>query len=109
MTHAHPDLFDRPYPSTPGYKTPGPSQEAAEAIAGRASILREKCHAYVKRWGMTGSTADECAESLGESVLSIRPRFSELLRANLIEDTGARRKNTSGRSATVWRLKEKRA
>lgn len=98
------DMFESRYPDVPGHKTPGPSQEAAEAIQGRASILREKCHAYVKRWGMTGSTADECAEALKESVLSIRPRFTELLRENRIQDTGARRKNASGRSATVWKL-----
>lgn len=50
-------------------------------------------------------TADECARHLSESVLSIRPRFSELLRANRIEDTGERRKNASGRNATVWKIR----
>ena len=40
---------------------------------------------------------------LGESVLAIRPRFSELRALGQITDTGARRINDSGRSAIVWR------
>ncbi len=94
------DWLERRYPSSPGFKSPGPSQEAGEAIAGRAAILREDCARALSTGPMT---ADECARRLDESVLSIRPRFSELLRANRIEDTGERRKNTSGRNATVWR------
>ncbi len=102
-----PDLFEpRRYPDVPGAaRGVDTSIAAAEAVKPRAAILREKCLAYVKRWGMTGSTADECALNLGESVLSIRPRFTELLRANLIEDTGTRRKNDSGRFAIVWKVK----
>lgn len=105
MTDA-PLLDWRPtYPDVPGHRGIDTSIAAAEAVKPRAAILREKCLAYVKRWGMTGSTADECAAALKESVLAIRPRFSELLRANRIEDTGTRRKNESGRSAIVWRVK----
>jgi len=51
-----------------------------------------------------GLTTDECAERLGETVLSIRPRFTELAAKGEIEDSGIRRKNASGRSATVWRI-----
>jgi len=95
----------QPYNGTPGHRGVSTSIAAAEAVKPRAAILRNKCFAYVRRWGMTGSTADECAAYLRESVLSIRPRFTELLRANLIEDTGTRRKNDSGRNAIVWKVK----
>lgn len=93
------------YPEVPGHRGVSTSIAAAEEMKPRAAYLREKCLAYVRRWGMTGSTADECAAYLGESVLSIRPRFTELLRANRIEDTGTRRKNDSGRNAIVWKVK----
>lgn len=101
------DLFDPTrYPSVPGSaRGIDTSIAAAEEMKPRAAYLREKCLAYVKRWGMTGSTADECAEYLKESVLSIRPRFTEMRRLNWIEDTGERRKNDSGRNAIVWRVK----
>lgn len=48
-------------------------------------------------------TTDECASLLEESVLSIRPRFSELRALGQITDTGDRRLNDSGRRAIVWR------
>lgn len=101
-----PDLFTPRYPDSPGYaRGIDTSIAAAEEMKPRAAILREKCLAHLKRWGMTGSTADECALNLKESVLSIRPRFTEMRRLNWIEDTGARRKNDSGRNAIVWRVK----
>lgn len=67
-----------------------------------ATILRGKCIGALT----TGNfTADEIAEILEESILSIRPRISELNKAGIIEDTGIRRINDSGNSAKVWRLK----
>jgi DNA-binding Lrp family transcriptional regulator len=49
-----------------------------------------------------GATADEIAKDLNLSVLSVRPRVSELKRTGKIKLTGARRKNESGMTATVW-------
>ena len=93
------DLFS--YPSSPGFKTPGTSQEAAHKIQGKASALRDQ----VERLFLTGAqmTADECAEALHESVLAVRPRLSELLKMGLLVKTSERRKNASGMSATVLR------
>ena len=89
------------YPHQPGAKTPGTSTEAAEKIAPRASVLRDR----VERLFLTGATltADECAEALDISILSARPRVAELVAKGLVVDTGERRRNTSGRAATVWR------
>jgi len=50
-----------------------------------------------------GLTADEIAARLGESVLAVRPRISELFHAGVIEKTGDRRPNASGLSAHVWK------
>lgn len=51
------------------------------------------------------STADEIAEIVGETVLAIRPRLSELKKLGKIEPTGERGKNASGQSAHRWRVK----
>ena len=88
------------YPVVPGAKVDGTSTEAAEAMKPRAGILRAKVLACLKQRALT---ADECADVLRESVLAIRPRFSELRALNLIADTGERRENDSGRRAIVWR------
>lgn len=97
-----PDLFD--YPKSPGFKEKGgTSQEAAESMAGRVGILRGQALATIK---LAPATADEVAAILGETVLAIRPRISELHHMGLIDKTGARRINASGRRAWVWRFVE---
>jgi len=50
----------------------------------------------------TGLTADEVAGRLGLSILSIRPRITELARLGKVRDSGERRRNGSGRKAIVW-------
>lgn len=99
----HPDLFDPParaYPETPGFKRPGTSQAAAESMAPKASTLREACLVELRQ---ANGTADEVAERLGKSILSIRPRISELSKLGQIADSGQRRENESGNRAVVWR------
>ena len=49
-----------------------------------------------------GLTADEVAGRLGLSILSVRPRISELTRLGKVRDSGHRRRNTSGKNAIVW-------
>lgn len=93
-----PDLFA--YPRAPGFKAPGPSQEAAEAIKPTAATLRAHALAVIERGP---ATADEVAAAMRASILSIRPRLSELRATGAIVDTGERRENASGKRATVWR------
>lgn len=88
------------YPQTPGFKEETTSREAGESMADRAKTLRGAVLASIKE--MPG-TADEIAARLRESVLSIRPRLSELRTQSQIMPSGARRKNESGKSAIVWR------
>lgn len=91
------------YPATPGYKVAGPSKDAAIAMIPTAGTLRYRVFSAIEK-SQNGLTTDECADRLGETVLSVRPRFTELASGGWIEDSGKRRKNASGRSATVWRV-----
>jgi predicted ArsR family transcriptional regulator len=91
------------YPDMPGFKDPDTSRLAAEHIAASAPQLREQCWQALSNHIFDGATADEIASDVGRDVLAIRPRFTELLAAGRIADTGRRRKNRSGRLAKVWR------
>jgi predicted ArsR family transcriptional regulator len=96
-------LFGSFYPWSAGAKVGGASSEAAEKQdAERLGRLREAALLRL-RTSPGGLTADEIAAHLGESVLSIRPRVSELRKLGMIEKTKVRRRNASGMSATVWR------
>jgi hypothetical protein len=99
------DLFnagDR-YPQQPGYKElGGTSQAAAEQIASAAATLRDRAFRCLGEHGPL--TADETAERMGEDILAIRPRFSELYRQGAIRKTTLRRPTRSGTKATVWEL-----
>jgi predicted ArsR family transcriptional regulator len=53
-----------------------------------------------------GGTGEEIAQAAGLSILSIRPRLTELQEMELIEDTTNRRNNAFGNSEIVWRLTE---
>lgn len=99
-----PDLFDYRdrYPQAPGFKRPGTSEDAAAAVKDLAPTLRSRCLDALKDRPMT---ADEVAADLRESVLSVRPRVSELHEFGLIEDSGERRENVSGHMAVVWRAR----
>ena len=95
------------YPDEPGWKEPTTSRDAAAKIkpsteALYADILRE-----IGLAGDLGLTADETAGKLGQSVLLIRPRFTELgpRHQGKIEKTGERRKNESGLAAAAWRIR----
>ncbi len=102
---AAPDLFSYTpparYPDVPGAKARDTSFDAAAAIGGHAARLR-RLTLEAMRAAPDGMTADEAAAALGLSVLSIRPRCSELAKTNLIIDSKRRRPNASGRSAIVW-------
>lgn len=89
------------YPDQPGAKAPGTSQEAADSMKPDASRLRSLVLESLRSRHLT---PDECAARLGLSVLSIRPRFTELVAKGAIVATGERRDNASGRRAKVWKI-----
>src|SRR5581483_7193353 len=79
------------YPSQPGFKVHGASEEAARHVAGAASRLRADVLAELRRWP-AGRTSDEIAIDLRRSPLSVRPRMSELKAMAKIAATGERRR-----------------
>jgi len=49
-------------------------------------------------------TGSELAKILGLSILSVRPRLTELQEINCILDTETRRKNEFGNNEIVWQI-----
>jgi len=88
------------YPNALGYKKAGTSEMAAHGMRDRAGVLKDLVLARLRQFP-GGLTADELAEHLGASILSVRPRCSELIAAGKIKASGNRRKNHSGKSADV--------
>lgn len=76
---------------------------AHQAASRTASQVAVACINVLRR-NPAGLTPDEIAERIGKSVLSVRPRISELKRAGLIKDSGARRlaRAGSGTSQAVF-------
>lgn len=101
------DLFDRgepAYPAFPGSKGGDTSRQAAETIAPMASNWRGKVARLMVDFYPIGFTPDEAAKELNATSFMIRPRFTELSAAGLIEKTGERRRNpNSSLRAAVWR------
>jgi hypothetical protein len=95
-------LPDR-YPNLPGFWVSGPSEQAATAIASIAKTLREQVRNTIAA-APHGLTADEVAAQLNKSILSVRPRVSELHRQGEIRQAGTRGRNASGMTASVWIL-----
>lgn len=93
------DLFSYRYPAAPGHRNRDTSRAAAVSMRPAAPTLRARVLDVLAGRAMT---ADECALALGETVLAVRPRLTELARLGLIEDGGERRPNASGRMAIVW-------
>jgi hypothetical protein len=107
--NVEPDLFGpapTSYPESPGSKSPH-SREAARQIANHAGTVRGIILAEYRAAFPRGLTADEVAKLAEESVLTARPRVSELGAQGLLERTCERRKNDSGMTAAVWRASPK--
>lgn len=88
------------YPNNAGYKKRRTSKQASLEI--KAPTIRQKCLAVVKNKNKYGATPDEIADLLNISILSVRPRFSELVLKGCIKDTKKTRRNASGKQAIVW-------
>lgn len=98
-------MVDR-YPDIPGSKGPdGTSQEAAEAISPRVAHLQRRAMLVLQRLG--DATVLEAVDAAGVTREALQPRFSELRAMHLVEPTGGRRRNPSGKWAAVLRLTDK--
>lgn len=89
------------YATERNFKVQGTSSDAAESMVSKAQTLRTKVYNALKEKPMT---ADQVSEVIGETVLSTRPRLSELRKKGLIEDSGKRELNESMKQAVVWRV-----
>lgn len=98
-------MADR-FPEIPGAKgSDGTSQEAAEAMKSCAYHLRRIAMRSLNALGE--ATVLETVAFTKIARESLQPRFSELRAMGLVEPTGARRRNPSGKSAAVLRLTDK--
>ncbi len=94
------------YPNHPGAKgTDGTSQDAANSIKPCVSYLRRVALRSLDRLGE--ATVLEAVAFTKLTRESLQPRFSELRAMGLVEPTGARRLNPSGKGAAVLRLTAK--
>ena len=91
------------YPNRAGYKKRRTSKQASLDISKRSPTIRQQCLQIVKNKKLYGATPDEVADLLNISILSVRPRFSELVLKDCIKDTNKTRKNQSGKQAIVWK------
>lgn len=101
---ADPNLFDYAarYPHKPGERQSETSKSAARAVGRRDKPLRDKILSLMASGEEL--TPDEAARLLGETVLAIRPRFSQLKKLGKIIPTGEERLNDSGLKADVYKL-----
>ncbi|MGJ4951836.1 hypothetical protein [Bradyrhizobium sp. HKCCYLS20291] len=92
------------YPTTPGSKTAGASDDAAKLAAPRAGTLRAKVEdLMLKGYRLT---SDEIAALLGQSPFAIRPRCTELVNLGVLIKTENRRKDSSGATTHLLRHRD---
>lgn len=89
------DLFDY----KPAFGKTDTSREAAIKLIPKLPRMRQAVYDGFT----TPSTASEIARRVGMSILSSRPRTTELLQQGLIEDTGDRRENEWGNNEIVFK------
>lgn len=99
-------MSDR-YPDIPGAKgltaaTMATSNDAGNAIAPSRKFLLNIALRSLRALGE--ATVLECVAVTDCSRESLQPRFSELIALGLVEPTGERRRNPSGKSAAVLTL-----
>ena len=77
-------------------------QEASEASPKRLRRLQQITCIAIRETACDGLTAHEASLATGVDRVSIQLRISELRRKGLVIPNGKRRRNPSGRTATVW-------
>ena len=77
------------------------AHKAAQTVKGRRLQTLQALASLVG-----GGTGEQIAHAARLSILSIRPRLSELQEMQLIEDTETSRKNAMGNNEIVWRITE---
>ena len=95
-------MHDPIYPYAAGYRGCETSAQAAQAIEIAIGRLQRIALAAIRAAGGRGLTTNELVSVVGIHRDTMQPRTSELQERGLIRDSGARRRNVSGRNAIVW-------
>lgn len=80
------------------------SREAAEKIAPKTPIIRQRVFDYIKQCHDRGATGTEIANALDVLPYTAKPRCTELAEDGYIVDTGTTRNNARGNAETVWKV-----
>lgn len=86
----------------PGGSTQPSTQEAAGDTPERMGRLQRLSRNAIRAAAQEGLTAHETSLATGFDRSAIQPRISELRRRGLVIASGQRRRNPSGKTATVW-------
>ena len=97
-----------PYPHQAGYRKQSTSREAADDINRKLPHLRGRVLQIIKNKGKNGAIPEEVAALMNITILSVRPRFTELKLSNQIVDSGERRRNNFNKNIIVWRYNDER-
>lgn len=86
-----------------GYQKRDTSLAAAESDKAGKITLREQVFNVIEQSPVPMS-ADEVAEELGKSFISIRPRVTELSNEARVKDSGLRGTTQHGKSCILWEV-----
>jgi len=89
-----------------GYQSRDTSLAAAEENIDKKVSMREQVYKLLLQSAVPLS-ADQIAEQLGRSFISVRPRVTELSNALRVEDSGKRGKTQWGKSCILWQVRGK--
>lgn len=92
------------YPYNAGYKQQNTSKEAAKLINNKAKSLRERIKDIFDNYPEGIYSAHDLSKILDASIYNIRPRLSELLALDFIQDTEIRKKH-DGKYTICWKRK----
>ncbi len=93
------------YPNTCGYKEKTTSMQMALNFEPQAETIRQEVLQLFKKSKDRAFFADEIADILNMSILSIRPRVAELYKRGFIVEAG-RTKNYFNNSVKTFKLAE---
>ncbi|MBO0864839.1 MAG: helix-turn-helix transcriptional regulator [Mycobacterium sp.] len=93
------------YDGTPPHQEPGTSSDAALSVLSDTHRLQGQVFRAIQTAGDRGRTDDELEQLLGLRHQTVSARRRELVLLDLIEDSGDRRRTSSGRGAIVWKAK----
>jgi len=82
---------------------PGTSHAAARSIEGEEASRMEKLVLQVLLENPEGLTTHEMVPLVGLPYESVTPRIAPLVRKNMVENSGSRRRGSRKRMCIVWR------